>query len=70
METSNLTNIVDGYSQDTKIKRAQYIERNCELLQEFGFAHTEVKSKINRIYNTSFPGSILWDLNSRNVRML
>jgi hypothetical protein len=67
---SKLTNIVDGFSQDIKIKRAQYIERNCELLQEFGFAHPDVKSKINRIYNTSFPGSILWDLTSRNVRML
>ena len=65
-----LTNIQDGYSQDAKIKRAQYIEKNCELIQEFGFAHPEVKTKINRIYNTSFPGSILWDLTSRNVRML
>ena len=65
-----LTNIQDGYSQDAKIKRAQYIEKNCELIQEFGFAHPEVKTQINRIYNTSFPGSILWDLTSRNVRML
>ena len=65
-----LTNIQDGYSQDARIKRAQYIEKNCELIQEFGFAHPEVKTQINRIYNTSFPGSILWDLTSRSVRML
>ena len=37
---------------------------------EFGFAHPNVKSKINMIYNSSFPGSILWDLSSRNVKML
>ena len=27
----NITNIQDGYNQDVKIKRAQYIEKNCEL---------------------------------------
>ena len=65
-----LSLIQDGYSKDTRIKRAQFIEKNCELIQEFGFAHPEVKTKINRIYNTSFPGSTLWDLTSRNVRLL
>ena len=65
-----LSLIQDGYSKDTRIKRAQFIEKNCELIQEFGFAHPEVKTKINRIYNTSFPGSTLWDLTSRNVKLL
>ena len=67
---SKLTNILDGFSQDAKIKRAMYIERNCEIIQEFHFAHPQVQSKINRIYNSSFSGSNLWDLSSRNVEML
>ena len=67
---SRITSSMDGYAADTKIKRAQYIEKNCDLLQEFRFVHPQVKSKINMIYNSSFPGSILWDLTSRNVRML
>ena len=49
-------------SQDMKQKRAQYIQRNNELLQEFSFANGFTKSKINSIYNTHFTGSVLWDL--------
>lgn len=67
---AKLTGVMDSFAQDSRIKRAIYIEKNCELNQEFGFAHPQVKCQINRIYNTSFPGSILWDLNSRNVQML
>ena len=63
-------NIVDGLSKDVRIKRARFIEKNCELLQEFPLAHPEVKCKINRIYNSSFPGSVLWDLSSKNVQQL
>ena len=59
---SKMTNIMDGFSQDTRIKRAQYIERNCDNLQDFAFAHPQLKSKINRIYNSTFSGSVLWDL--------
>ena len=65
-----ITNSVDGLCQDVKIKRAMFIERNCEILQEFPFAHPAVKCKINKVYNSSFPGSVLWDLTSRNVEML
>ena len=43
-----------------------YIERNCELIQEFHHAHPEVKCRLNRIYNSSFPGSVLWDFNSES----
>ena len=67
---SRITSTMDGYSADTRIKRAQYIEKNCDLIQEFMFVHPQVKSKINMIYNSSFYGSILWDLASRNVKML
>ena len=65
-----VSNLVDGLSQDVRVKRARFIERNCEILQEFPSAHPEVKSKINRIYNSSFPGSVLWDLSSKNVQQV
>ena len=67
---SKMTNILDGYQEDVKCKRAQYIERNCELLQEFPLAHPLLKCKINRIYNSSFYGSVTWDLNSISVQKL
>ena len=58
------------YSDDIKEKRAKFIERNCELNQEFSCAHPQVKSKINRIYNSSFPGSVLWDMSLPNTEMI
>ena len=57
-------------TQDTKEKRAQYIQRNNELCQEFSFAHWSTKVKINNIYNTHFTGSVLWDLLGTNVNMV
>ena len=67
---NNISNLVDGLSQDVRVKRASFIERNCDILQDFHFAHPQVKSRINRIYNSSFPGSVLWDLSSKNVQQL
>ena len=52
------------------IKRAQYINRNNELCQEFYFAQPETKFHINRIYNSHFTGSSLWDLFSREAKMI
>ena len=49
-------------NQDMKEKRAQYIQRNNELMQEFSFAHCSTKAKINAIFNTHFTGSVLWNL--------
>ena len=49
------------------MKKARYIERSCEILQEFPFAHPDVKCNINRIYNSSYPGSVLYDLTSTSV---
>ena len=65
-----MTGVLDGYAADIREKRAQFIERNCEINQEFAFAHPEVKTRINRIYNSSFPGSVLWDLSSKNSQMI
>ena len=55
---NKLTGLMNGFSDDIREKRARFIERNCELNQEFSCAHPEVKSRINRIYNSSFPGSV------------
>ena len=67
---NTLTNVMEGFSKDCKQKRARYIERNCELIQEFHLAHPEVRCKINRIYNSSFPGSVLWDFSSENFSQI
>ena len=61
---NTVTNVLDGYSRDCRQKRAMYIEKNCELNQEFFYAHPEVKCRINRVYNSSFSGSVLWDFTS------
>ena len=47
-----------------------FIQKNCELNQEFYLAHPQVKCRINNIYNSSFPGSVLWDFNSENFKKL
>ena len=67
---NRMCNIQDGYQQDVREKRAGYIERNCELNQEFSFSHPEVKCNINRIYNSSFSGSCLWDLTGEKTRQM
>ena len=67
---SKMTSILDGYSADVREKRAQFIGRNCDLNQEFSSAHPEVKTKINQIYNSSFPGSVLWDLSSPGTQAI
>ena len=67
---NTINNLPDGLCSDAKQKRARYIERNVDLNQEFPFAHPEVKCKINRIYNTSYPGSVLYDMTSDSVSQL
>ena len=49
-------------SSDIVIKRATYIQKNCEILQEFFFAHPQTKLRINNTYNCHFTGSPFWDL--------
>ena len=56
-----ITNNIDGLQNDILEKRAQYINRANELDQEFYFAYSKTKIKVNTIYNTSFYGSQIWD---------
>ena len=51
--------MVEGYM---KVKKARYISRNIELNQEFHFIATEKKLKVNNIYNSSWFGSVLYNL--------
>ena len=57
-------------TQDMKEKRAQYIQRNNELMQEFSYAHSTTKTKINSIYNSHFTGSVVWDLFGHEAEMI
>ena len=65
-----LTSTLDGYQQDARMKRAQFIEKNCELSQEFYMAHPDIICKVNRIYNSSFSGSVLWDMEGKHTSQL
>jgi len=55
-------NSLNGMKKDIEIKRAKYIQKNCELVQEFGFSHPISKCFVNQVYNCSFTGFQLWDL--------
>ena len=54
----------DIRSQDMKTKRARFIERNNEIVQEFYFSHPMTVLYLNSIYNSHFYGSCLWSLDS------
>ena len=63
-----ITETLHGLPKDTMEKRAQYINRVNELNQEFSFAHYSTRIMINNIFNTSFYGSQLWDLFSKEAQ--
>ena len=48
--------------QDLLEKRAQYVAKNNELMQEFHYAHPSTKTTLNNVFNTHFYGAPLWDL--------
>ena len=57
-----VTNQLDGCQLDMKQKMAQYIDRNCNLNQEFSFTHPMTKIKVNNIYNCHFSSFQVWNL--------
>ena len=63
-------NRIDGMKHDLKVKRAKFIDKRNDLLQEYFFAHPMTKFKMNEIFNSHFTGSPLWDLFSPEARML
>ena len=56
-----------GLTLDLLEKRAMYINRVNELKQEFSYAHPLTKIMINKVFNTHFYGSQLWDLFTREA---
>ena len=46
---------------DIMIKRAQYIAKNIEILQEFLFANPETRLRKKQSYNSPFTGSPIWE---------
>ena len=59
---NKIENKLDGMRHDMREKRAQFIQKNNEICQEFAFADSATKIKLNSIYNTHFTGSPIWDL--------
>ena len=57
-----ITNKVSMLDSDMDAKKGRYVGRSIEINQEFSFAASETKIKINNIYNSSWFGSVLWDL--------
>ena len=52
---STITNNIDCImDQDITEKRAMYVAKNNELVQEFSFAHHKTKIWVNNVFNTSF----------------
>ena len=65
-----ITNKLNGMRQDVIEKRAQYVAKNNELMQEFHYADPTTIAKLNNIYNTHFYGAPVWDLFSLHVQRL
>ena len=61
---------MDIRNKDVKNKRAAYISKNNDIIQEFHFAHPSTTAQLNRIQNSHFYGSVLWNLSSREVEQL
>ena len=62
-----VSNQIDGGQADINQKAAQYIDKNCNINQEFFFAHPICKILLNKIYNCHFTGCQIWDLFSKGA---
>ena len=67
---NNITNTMDGYQYDVRVKAARYIDKCNSLSQEFHFSHPVTKVHINSIYNSHFTGSQLWGMDSSEIGKL
>ena len=67
---NTIENKINGMKMDIISKRANYIQKSNEIIQEFSFSHPKTKIEINNIFNGHFTGSPLWDLFSREADMM
>ena len=59
---TTITDALNDMGRDLLEKRAQYVVKNNELMQEFHYAHPSTKTMLNNVFNTHFYGAPLWDL--------
>ena len=62
-----VTNHIDGGQLDMKQKVARYVDKNCNINQEFSFAHPSCRILLNKVYNCHFSGCQTWDLFSQGA---
>ena len=67
---NTIINKSDFVKQDVNIKRAQVVNKNIELNQEFFSCYPQTKFEINQIFNSHYTGSPLWNLSSPEVLRL
>ena len=65
-----IENKINRMKMDILSKRANYIQKSNEIMQEFSFSHPKTKIEINSIFNSHFTGSPLWDLFCREAEMM
>ena len=64
---NTVENKLDGGQLDMRQKAARYVDKNCNINQEFHFAHPFCKFQLNSIYNCHFSGCQTWDLFSQGA---
>ena len=62
-----VSNHIDGGQADMKQKGASYVDKNCNLNQEFSFAHPIYRIQLNKSYNYHFTRCQIWDLFSQGA---
>ena len=67
---NTIENKINGMKLDISCKRANYISKNNEIIQEFYYAHPKTKMQLNDIFNGHFTGSPLWDLFCKDSDMI
>ena len=65
-----LTSTTGALTNDLMEKRAVFINKVNELNQEFFFAHSMTRVRINNIFNSYFYGSPLWNLFGKEATRL
>ena len=67
---TTITEALNDMGQDLLEKRAQYVAKTNELMQEFHYAHPSTKTMLSNVFNTHFYGAPLWDLFSSSFERL
>ena len=61
----NINNHDNYIKLDINCKKNEYIRKNIKLIHEFYYAHPVTVFTLNKVYNTSFYGSQVWNLFSK-----